>query len=61
MVDIICRATIDFFFFFFQTKMKSEGKYVNLPGASHGNIVTRFPPEASGLVKFITLSLQSFF
>ncbi|XP_058947163.2 bifunctional glutamate/proline--tRNA ligase [Pocillopora verrucosa] len=30
------------------TKMKSEGKYVNLPGASQGNVVTRFPPEASG-------------
>ena len=32
----------------YQTKMKSEGKYVNLPGASQGNVVTRFPPEASG-------------
>ncbi|PFX18452.1 Bifunctional glutamate/proline--tRNA ligase [Stylophora pistillata] len=30
------------------TKMKSEGKYVTLPGASQGNVVTRFPPEASG-------------
>ncbi|CAH3119198.1 unnamed protein product [Porites lobata] len=30
------------------TKMKSEGKYVQLPGASQGNVVTRFPPEASG-------------
>ena len=39
---------IHYFSSFFQTKMKSEGKYVNLPGASHGNIVTRFPPEASG-------------
>ncbi|XP_068687645.1 bifunctional glutamate/proline--tRNA ligase-like [Montipora foliosa] len=30
------------------TKMKSEGKYVTLPGAAPGNVVTRFPPEASG-------------
>ncbi|XP_048579210.1 bifunctional glutamate/proline--tRNA ligase-like isoform X2 [Nematostella vectensis] len=30
------------------TKMKQEGKYIDLPGASMGNVVTRFPPEASG-------------
>ena len=27
------------------------GKFVELPGASIGNVVTRFPPEASGSVK----------
>jgi glutamyl/glutaminyl-tRNA synthetase len=31
----------------FQTK-KEEGKFVELPGAEIGKVVTRFPPEASG-------------
>ena len=26
----------------------SGGKFVDLPGASDGNVVVRFPPEASG-------------
>lgn len=27
---------------------KEEGKFVELPGAEMGKVVTRFPPEASG-------------
>lgn len=27
---------------------KDEGKFVDLPGAEIGKVVTRFPPEASG-------------
>ena len=27
---------------------QAEGKYVELPGAEMGKVVTRFPPEASG-------------
>ena len=27
---------------------KDEGKFVELPGAEYGKVVTRFPPEASG-------------
>jgi hypothetical protein len=29
-------------------KKKDEGKFVELPGAEMGNVVVRFPPEASG-------------
>ncbi|MFH4975036.1 hypothetical protein AB6A40_001745 [Gnathostoma spinigerum] len=29
-------------------KMKDEGKFVDLPGATKGNVIVRFPPEASG-------------
>lgn len=32
---------------FIQAK-KDEGKFVDLPGAEIGKVVTRFPPEASG-------------
>ena len=31
-----------------QVKGKDEGKFVDLPGAETGNVVVRFPPEASG-------------
>ena len=31
-----------------RTKQADLGKFVELPGASKGNVVTRFPPEASG-------------
>lgn len=31
-----------------KTKVKDEGKFVDLPGAEKGKVVVRFPPEASG-------------
>ena len=31
-----------------KVKGKDEGKFVELPGAEMGNVVVRFPPEASG-------------
>nr|CAB3243111.1 bifunctional glutamate/proline--tRNA ligase [Phallusia mammillata] len=30
------------------SKQKDEGKFIELPGAEMGKVVTRFPPEASG-------------
>ena len=29
-------------------KQQDKGKFVELPGAEMGKVVTRFPPEASG-------------
>lgn len=30
------------------TERNEEGKFIELPGAEVGNVVVRFPPEASG-------------
>lgn len=40
-----------------ENKGKEQGKFVELPGAEMGKVVVRFPPEASGLVFLLYLSI----
>lgn len=44
-----------------RVKQADVGKFVELPGAEMGKVVTRFPPEASGSVCVFTVFSSSVF